>query len=252
MLNLSDYIPALRYGARVDITPNSDGWAENALLITTYMSNKNTSRPIYLNAYPSIADAGARQGALAISLNRLAANPLTSWDGNPDCAIKVQAYNTATNGSNGGTRGLDLVARNQTGTESWVNGIYITAENKTGAGTIASAYTAQFNMKNDGVVSTSNFGVVIQDQSQGTNPTATAMLRLTTSTINPTSGAVPAAINIASKNTAGITNLIYAESETLDCATVASGTYSTAEGYFTVKVGANTYRIPFFTGVDGG
>lgn len=33
-------------------------------------------------------------------------------------------------------------------------------------------------------------------------------------------------------------------------AVVAGGTYSTAEGYFLVKVGANTYRMPFYTAVD--
>lgn len=33
-------------------------------------------------------------------------------------------------------------------------------------------------------------------------------------------------------------------------ATVASATYTTAEGYFTVKVGGSTYRMPFYTGAD--
>jgi hypothetical protein len=35
-----------------------------------------------------------------------------------------------------------------------------------------------------------------------------------------------------------------------DCAVVSNGTYSTAEGYLVIKVGASTYRVPFFTGVD--
>jgi hypothetical protein len=33
-------------------------------------------------------------------------------------------------------------------------------------------------------------------------------------------------------------------------ATVSAGNYSTAEGYFTIKVGGSTYRMPFYTGVD--
>lgn len=33
-------------------------------------------------------------------------------------------------------------------------------------------------------------------------------------------------------------------------AVVAGGNYSSAEGYFIVKVGANTYRMPFYTGTD--
>ena len=252
MLYLSDYIPALRYGAQIDIGQNTDLDASSSLAITSYMSTAIASMPISVSAYPSIVTAGARGGAVNISLNRLSTFPLTSWDGNPDTGLKMSVYNSAINGTNGGTRGLDIGVRNQgTGsTESWINGMTMIAENKTGAGTIVSSIVAQFNIKNNGVVSTSNYGVVIQDESQGTNPTATAMLRFTTSTINPASGAVPAAINIASKNTAGITNLIYAESETLDCATIGAGTYSTADGYFTIKVGANTYRIPFFTAVD--
>jgi 3D (Asp-Asp-Asp) domain-containing protein len=35
-----------------------------------------------------------------------------------------------------------------------------------------------------------------------------------------------------------------------DGAVVGAGTYSTADGYLVIKVGANTYRIPFFTAVD--
>jgi hypothetical protein len=31
---------------------------------------------------------------------------------------------------------------------------------------------------------------------------------------------------------------------------VGAGTYSTSDGYFLVKVGSNTYRMPFFTAVD--
>jgi hypothetical protein len=31
---------------------------------------------------------------------------------------------------------------------------------------------------------------------------------------------------------------------------VGAGTYSTADGYFLVRVGASTYRVPFFTAVD--
>jgi len=33
---------------------------------------------------------------------------------------------------------------------------------------------------------------------------------------------------------------------------VTGGTYTTAEGYIVIKVGANTYQVPFFTAADGG
>jgi hypothetical protein len=245
MLYLSDFIPALRYGACVDITPSE--YNASALVITTYMDDKDNSKPLAINAYPSIISAGARQGALYIGLDRIATYPLTSWDGNPDCALKIQATNRAVSGANGGTRGLEVTARNRdSGTESWIIGSYISAVNS--ANTIGTATAGQF-ITDQGGVTTNTYGVVIQDVSQGTS-TNTYPLRITTGAINPASGARSAVINIASKDTAGFTNLIYAESTTLDCATVGAGTYSTAEGYFTVKVGANTYRMPFFTGVD--
>lgn len=34
------------------------------------------------------------------------------------------------------------------------------------------------------------------------------------------------------------------------CAVVSAGTYSTADGYFVVKVAGSTYRVPFFSAVD--
>lgn len=188
--------------------------------------------------------AGLRQGVVSISSDRTVA--LTAWDGNPDCGLKMSIYNSAQNGASGGTRGIDMTIRNNSGssTESWINGISCTAENKTGAGTIATSSAAQFNMKNNGVVSTSNYGVIIQDQSQGTNPAATAMLRFTTGGDNPASGAVPAVINIAAKDTAGFTNLINAESATLDCA-VVGGSQGAVAGYFKVVVNGTSYKIPF-------
>lgn len=215
--------------------------------------NSWSSKPLLkVEAYTSDTAAGVRQGLLNVNINRAATNALATWDGNKDIGMKINAFNYAANGTNGGVEGIEILARN-TGTGatlSLIKGMNVTAENKTGAGTAQTMQTAMFTMKNNGVVATSNYGVEIQDESQGTNPAATAMLRFSTSSVNPASGAVPSVINIAAGNTAGFTNLIYAESETLDCATVAGGTYSTAEGYFKVKIGANTYRIPFFTGTD--
>jgi len=229
---------------------NIDTTIEGSLPVVALFGLK-TNKDLTMEKAPTGLTAGDRQGAISLSLDRTSGYALTSWDGNPDCGFKMSVYNSAVNGTNGATRGFDVTVRNNVGaTESWINGMALTAENKTGAGTLGSAITAQFNLKNNGVISTSNYGVVIQDQSQGTNPADTAMLRITTGADSPASGPVPAVINIAAKDSAGFTNLIYAESTTLDCATVGAGTYSTADGYFTIKVGANTYRMPFFTAVD--
>lgn len=54
---------------------------------------------------------------------------------------------------------------------------------------------------------------------------------------------------IATPNTSGWDYLFDVESSS-GLHTVASGTYSTAEGYLTVRVAGSVYRMPFFTGTD--
>jgi hypothetical protein len=54
---------------------------------------------------------------------------------------------------------------------------------------------------------------------------------------------------LAGGQNGAIVNLIHFDAASA-CAVVGAGTYSTADGYFVVKVGANTYRVPFFTAVD--
>ena len=46
------------------------------------------------------------------------------------------------------------------------------------------------------------------------------------------------------------TNLFLADADGDGAATLGAGTYTTAEGYFTVSVGGNPYRMPFYTAVD--
>ena len=218
--------------------------------------NTYSSSPIFnVLAYTSCTTAGVRQGVANIGIYRASTDVLATWDGNKDIALKINAYNSANNVLNGGVEGLEILARN-TGTNahlSLIKGMACTAENKTGTGvTAVSMLTAEFSLKNNGIVTTSMYGLQLVDESQGTNPaTGVAMLRFTSGAAACAGGKSPDVINIAAKNT-GFDNLIYAESETVDCAVVGAGTYSTADGYFKVKVGANSYRIPFFTAVDGG
>lgn len=57
-------------------------------------------------------------------------------------------------------------------------------------------------------------------------------------------------IRIAAPNNADWDFLLNAETGTSGWVVVGAGTYSTADGYFLVKVGASTYRVPFFAGTD--
>ena len=121
-------------------------------------------KPFSVGATVTDLTHGARQGAISIDLDREATSALSGWDGNPDCALKIQAKNRAVSGANGGTRGIDVNARcRDSGTESWINAIYATAEND-GAG-IANSSCAEFNTKSTAAISGDQVGVRIHDQS---------------------------------------------------------------------------------------
>lgn len=175
------------------------------LMSISHSNGTENQKAVNISLSPVDLTHGVRQGALFIGMDRTATYALTGWDGNPDCGLKIQVFNRAVSGANGGSRGIDVIARNRdTGTESWINAIYATAENS--ANTIASAYTGQFIMKNNGVVSSSLYGVVIQDTSQGSNPTDTVSLKLTTGTIAPATGIRNMAMQITSADSIGYTN----------------------------------------------
>ena len=207
----------------------------------------SSAYPLNVLAYTSCTTAGVRQGVGSVSIYRASTDVLATWDGNKDIAMKISAYNSAANGTNGGTEGIEILARNTgTGaTEGLVKGMNVTAENKTGAGTVQEMLTAMFTLKNNGVVATSNYGVVILEESQGTNPTATAMLRFTTATASPASGATPSVINVAAKNTAGFTYLFNLETDLIDTAT-AGGTVGSAAGTILIKVGGTARKLVYY------
>jgi hypothetical protein len=56
-------------------------------------------------------------------------------------------------------------------------------------------------------------------------------------------------IHVALENTKKWDFLIKTDTG-VGCAVVGAGTYSTADGYFLVRVAGSTYRVPFFAGVD--
>jgi hypothetical protein len=210
--------------------------------------NTWSSSPIAnILAYTSCTTAGVRQGVLNVGIYRASTNVLATWDGNKDIAMKITAYNSAANGTNGGVEGLEILARNTgTGaTNALVKGMACTAENKTGAGQVTSVLTAEFSLKNNGVVATSAYGVQIIDESQGTNPAATAMLRFTTGGDNAASGATPVVINVAAANSNGFTYLFDFTADTKNTALLA-GTVGAAAGTILIRVAGTPYKLLFY------
>jgi len=212
--------------------------------------NTYSSMPIAnILAYTSCTTAGVRQGVLNVGIYRASTDVLATWDGCKDIAMKINAYNSAVNGTNGGVEGLEILARN-TGTGatlSLIKGMACTAENKTSSGnpTAVSMLTAEFSMKNNGIVTTSNYGVQIIDESQGTNPAATAMMRFTTGSANPATGATPVVINVAAANTAGFTYLLDFTADTKNTALVG-GTVGGAAGTILIRVAGTAYKLLFY------
>lgn len=238
---LSNHFPALKYGCYVDAGGGIDGSsaAPSSIIVTQNMPSGDSSKPVVVNGVPTSVSAGARQGAILVGVTRASTSALTSWDGNPDTGIKVQARNNATNGTNGGTRGIDVNARN-TGSEAWVQGAYLTVTNS--SGTVPDV-TGTTIVTDNGGSSTNTIPLIVQDTSQGSS-TNTYGIRITTGTINPATGARAAAINFATKDTAGYTHSFYFENGSGLEGAYETGTTSGSEaGYIKVKIGATTLRI---------
>jgi hypothetical protein len=217
--------------------------------ITAVVPTTDTSKPFNITSNPVSQSAASRQGAIFINVDRVAAYPFITWDGNPDCGLKIQAVNRAVSGTNGAVRGLDINARNRdSGTLSWLNGGTISITNS--ANTIQTAVGLQIQTDNGGVIAESLYGLVVQDNSQGTSA-ITNLLRITTGTINPASGARLSAINFAAKDTAGFTNAFYFEDAAgLEGATVSgSPAVGTLKGKIAVRVAATTYYLPVYESI---
>jgi hypothetical protein len=65
--------------------------------------------------------------------------------------------------------------------------------------------------------------------------------------MNALVGTVTSIINLGAVTA---TNLLEADADGDGACTIAGGTYSTADGYFTVLIDGNTYRMPFYAAVD--
>lgn len=230
-------------------------------LAMNHTNATENQKVISVASYPTDLTHGVRQGAIYISVDRTASYALTGWDGNPDCALKISSVNRAVSGSNGGSRAIDATARNRdSGTCSWINCVYLTAENS--ANTIAQSIVGEFHMKNNGVISTAHYGVLIQDDSQGTGPAAATFgLYIHTANYNPGGGRT-AAIKINSQNTAGWTNginfdgvitnvLDFEDADGTNGATYSAGHYTpgNCDGKIKIDIGGNTLYVPAYDSI---
>ena len=139
---------------------------------------------INLNA---LAGKGVRQGAINAQIIRALGQDFT-WDGNPDCGIKIIARNYAANAANqGAERGIDIQARNSGTNVSWCNAANFNARNDTGK----TAYQLQ--------------GITIRLENYGTLETEAVGLDVNMSIENDTGAPVKDAIRVRNTDASGMT-----------------------------------------------
>jgi len=116
-----------------------------------------------------VTNKGMRNGAVNISTYRDVA--WLSNDGNPDCALKISAQNRSVSGTYSGVRGLDINARNRTGSCGYVNGALITAENYDPSVSVVDVIGAEIHSKNNAVATGNVKALRVMDESG--SPTGT-------------------------------------------------------------------------------
>ena len=196
-----------------------------------------------------------RQGALNLQLNRAAGEADTTWDGNPDCALKIIATNRATGNvaSEGAIRGIDAQARNRGTNINWVNAANLNARNDSGMQAV-SLWGLMIRVENYGNVGTDIVGLDINlsDENANVDPHTThgILVRNTDQSGMP---AVDAAIKVSHTSTNGFDAFADLATNSGDGA-VASTTTPTgaATEALIVKIGANLRYIPCYAAVGFG
>lgn len=155
-----------------------------AVATTDYLLWDNSASQLYLTAAltawnstllsiyatPTATTVGTRNGTVNITTRRDIAWT-NAWDGNADIGLKILSYNYSVSTSYGRIEAFEVLARNRTGSCSSVHGGYITAENYTGAGTVANLTGLEVHSKANAVISGSVKTLRVYDESQSSTGT---------------------------------------------------------------------------------
>jgi hypothetical protein len=200
---------------------------------------------------PGQVSKAARQGTMYISMTRTAAKAFTSWDGNPDTAIKALSRNYGANTTAfGGTRVLDIQARNSGTTSNWVKAVEMNARNDSGK-SIDTLIVQHIRAENYGTVDTeiTGFDVEMSSENDTSSPIKIAMKVRNTDASGMT--AVRDVFNVSHTSTNGFTNLFRFNATTGD--TVATGTLTNSsagdvlcDARIICSINGTAYYIPLF------
>jgi len=194
-----------------------------------------------------LAGNGFRQGGIQVTIARASGQDFT-WDGNPDCGIKVIATNLAANASNeGAARGIDVQARNRGTNASWMSAANFNARNDSGK-TCTSLYGIDVRIESYGTI-TDAYGLNVNMSIEGASTTKTGIIVRNTDQSGMT--AVTQAFTISHTSTNGFTYLINFAGATGDTASTGSLTDSgsadvACDAKIAVVFNGTPYWIPLF------
>ncbi len=251
----------LYFGTDKDVAVTFDGTETTATMTQTAWN----SRAMYYEGYPTATTVGCRNGVLGVMSYRDAAYPLASWDGNGDIAFRAWAYNYAANTTaRGGTRAMEVLARNRTGSCSWVNAGYFTAENYTGSAGVDSVIGLEVHAKNNAVAATKVACLRLYDESQSATGTSYAIdidctgesafareFCIHIDTVPTTNGTGTWTNGVTFDG--NVTNpLDFADADGTNGATYSAGHYASLgniDGKIQVDIGGNTLFLPAYASI---
>ena len=228
---------------------------ELVLYAPTFGENDNI---IDIDVYPSSVSACSRQGAISLTMRR--DTVMTSWDGNADIPLRVYSYNYAANGTSYcRIEGMEILARNRTGSCVSVTGAYITAENYNGSAGVVDVIGMEVHAKNNGVASGNVKVLRVFDESGSSTGTTYGIEIMTGDGAFAREYCIYINTHASATWTNGITfdgtitNVLdFADTDGTNGATYSSGHYATLgaiDGKIQVDLGGNTLYIPCYASI---
>ena len=209
-------------------------------------------RQLYFEALAG--PGGIRQGALNVQINRASDQAITTWDGNPDVALKIIATNRADNtASNGALRGFDVQARNRGANISGVFGMNVNARNDSGKQAVE-LKGIDVRVENYGNVGTDIVGIDVNLSDENSNVDAhTKHGILIRNTDQSGMGAADAALKVSHTSTNGFAAFAELATNAGDGAVASIDTPdTTTTEALIVKIGSNLRYIPCYANATFG
>jgi len=240
---------SVRGAAAPPFTAGPYTWANT----TTSTVPASTTPWLMFDLFSNSPTAPARNGALNVTLNRYIA--MTTWDGNADCALKVQCNNQIACPAGQRSTAIAYQARAYADCTKVVG---VEGNSRVNVGvTCPTVYGINHTVEIYGTVATVMYGLYMDMRNEGAAPTTSAALFVNNS--NASLGTAVGAALMVSKGSVNLGFDYLIDSLSADCIntavlrvyddgdvcndTVSTGSFASAAGYLTVVVGTATRYI---------